>query len=250
MGLVLASFDTHLFWKALSSGPYWRGALTAFELTVVALATAIVVGFFVALGALSDRRRVRVLAWVYNWLFRATPTLLQLYFIWYALPQIWGVFAGHWFTPFAAAWIALSLNEAAYMSEIIRAGLLSVDPGQELAGRALGMSRRQILRRVIVPQAVRIVIPPTGNEFITLLKLTSLAFVISLHELLTAGQQLAASTFQYTEPLTAALVYYLVIVSILMVVQSRLERRFTWSSRPSRRRGGPLPAPVVSHDAR
>ena len=76
MGLVLASFDTHLFWKALSSGPYWRGALTAFELTVVALATAIVVGFFVALGALSDRRRVRVFAWVYNWLFRATPTLL------------------------------------------------------------------------------------------------------------------------------------------------------------------------------
>ena len=248
MGLVLASFDGHLFWKALSSGPYWRGALTAFELTVVALATAIVIGFFVALGALSERRRFRTVAWVYNWLFRATPTLLQLYFIWYALPQIWSGFAGHWFTPFAAAWIALSLNEAAYVSEIIRAGLLSVDPGQELAGRALGMSRRQILRRVVVPQATRIVIPPLGNEFITLLKLTSLAFVISLHELLTAGQELAASTFQYTEPLTAALVYYLVIVSILMVVQSRLERRFSWTSARRRRRGAvPVPA---AHDAR
>jgi polar amino acid transport system permease protein len=248
MGLVLASFDGHLFWTALTSGPYWRGALTAFELTIVALATAIVIGFFVALAALSERRRIRTLAWLYNWVFRATPTLLQLYFIWYALPQIWGVFAGHWFTPFAAAWIALSLNEGAYMSEIIRAGLLSVDPGQELAGRALGMSRRQILRRVVVPQAIRIVIPPTGNEFITLLKLTSLAFVISLHELLTAAQELSASTFQYPEPLTASLVYYLVIVSILMFVQSRLERRYTWTS--TRRRRGAVPAPVVSHDAR
>ena len=247
MALVLA-FDGHLFWKALSSGPYWRGALTAFELTVVALATAIVIGFFVALGALSARRRFRAVAWSYNWVFRATPTLLQLYFIWYALPQIWSGFAGHWFTPFAAAWIALSLNEAAYVSEIIRAGLLSVDPGQELAGRALGMSRRQILRRVVVPQATRIVIPPLGNEFITLLKLTSLAFVISLHELLTAGQELAASTFQYTEPLAAALVYYLVIVSVLMIVQSRLERRFSWTS--ARRRRGAVPAPGVSHDAR
>jgi polar amino acid transport system permease protein len=245
---VLASFDTGLFWTALTSGPYWRGALTAFELTVVALGTAIVLGFFVALGALSTRRRFRSLAWIYNWVFRATPTLLQLYFIWYALPQIWPAFAGNWFTPFIAAWAALSLNEAAYMSEIIRAGLISVDPGQELAGRALGMSRRQILRKVIVPQAVRIVIPPTGNEFITLLKLTSLAFVISLHELLTAAQELSAATFQYPEPLAAALVYYLVIVSILMVVQSRLERRFTWTSRRGRRVAAP--APAISHDAR
>jgi polar amino acid transport system permease protein len=246
---VLASFDTHLFWTALSSGPYWRGALTALELTVVSLSTAIVIGFVVALGALSRLRRFRSLAWIYNWVFRATPTLLQLYFIWYALPQIWGVFAGGWFTPFAAAWLALSLNEAAYMSEIIRAGLLSVDPGQELAGRALGMTRRQILGRIVVPQAVRIVIPPTGNEFITLLKLTSLAFVISVHELLTAAKELSTSTFSYEEPLFAALVYYLVIVSILMVIQAQLERRFTWTSRRRRRRA-PAAVPAVSHDAR
>jgi His/Glu/Gln/Arg/opine family amino acid ABC transporter permease subunit len=232
---VLASFDVHLFWEALSSGPYWRGALVAIELTAASLSCAIVIGFFVALGALSVRRSVRSFAWVYNWLFRATPTLLQLYFFWYALPQLWSGFAGSWFTPFMAAWIALSLNEAAYMSEIIRAGLLSVDPGQELAGRALGMSRRRILRRVIVPQAVRIVIPPTGNEFITLLKLTSLASVISLQELLTAAQQLAAAKALYPETLLGALVYYLGIVSVLMVIQARLERRFTWTSGRRRR---------------
>jgi len=127
---LLASFDSHLFWTALSSGPYWRGALLALELTAASLAAAIIIGFFVALGNFSQRRWVRGVAWTYNWLFRATPTLLQLFIIWYALPQLWPAFSGSWFTPFMAAWIALSLNEGAYMSEIIRAGLLSVDPGQ------------------------------------------------------------------------------------------------------------------------
>jgi polar amino acid transport system permease protein len=220
----------HLFWQALSSGPYWRGALTALELTAVAMTTALVIGFFVALGSLSESRWVRSIAWIYNWLFRATPTLLQLYFVWDVLPSLWHGFAGSWFTAFMAAWIALSLNEAAYLSEIIRAGLMSVDPGQELAGRALGMSRRSIMRRVVVPQAIRIAIPPIGNEFITVLKLTSLASIISLHELLGAAQELASAKFVYPAPLLAALVYYLVIVSILMAIQARLERRFTWTS--------------------
>ena len=185
----------------------------------------------------------------YNWIFRATPTLLQLLFIWNGLPQIWSTFASDWFKPFLAAFIALSLNEAAYMSEIIRAGLLSVDPGQELAGRALGMTRPRILRRVIVPQAIRIVIPPTGNEFITLLKLTSLAYVISLHELLTASQVRGAADFHYAEAYAAAVVYYLVIVSVLMVIQAQLERRYTWTS-AGRRRRRPGPVVSVAHDAR
>ena len=250
MRLVLASFDLHLFWTALSSGPFWRGALTALELTIVSLATAVVIGFFVALGALSGRRRMRSLAWIYNWVFRATPTLLQLYFVWYALPQIWGVFAGSWFTPFAAAWFALSLNEAAYMSEIIRAGLLSVDPGQELAGRALGMSRRQILRRVIVPQSIRIIIPPTGNE-ITDARLVSFSSVMnSLHELLTAANEQASVAFKFAEVYGAALVYYLAMVSVLMLLQSRLERRFTFTSAGRRRRVAAPAVPAVSHDAR
>src|SRR2546429_6711777 len=135
------------------------------------------------------------------------------------------------------------------MWEFIRGGLLVVDPGEGLAGRRLGMSGRQILRRVFARQAVRIIIPPVGNEFITLLKLTSLASIISLHELLTAATELTSSKFVYNEPLLAALVYYLVIVSILMVLQSRLERRFTWTSRRPRRVAAPA-VPAVSHDAR
>jgi His/Glu/Gln/Arg/opine family amino acid ABC transporter permease subunit len=242
---VLATFDTHLFWEALTSDPYWKGALLALGLTIASLAAAIVIGFLLALGRGSRHRSVRAFVFFYNWLFRATPTLLQLIFVWYALPQLWPVFASSWFTPFEAAFVTLSLNEAAYMSEIIRSGLLAVDPGQEVAARALGMSRRKILRRVIVPQAIRIVIPPTGNEFITLLKLTSLASVISLQELLTASQNLAAVKYQYAEAYLAALVYYLAIVSVLMVLQGRLERRYTFTS--VRRRS---PVPAVAQDAR
>ena len=242
---MLASFDTHLFWEALTSDPYWKGALLALALTIVSLAAAIVIGFFLALGRGSRLRFVRGFVFFYSWLFRATPTLLQLIFIWYALPQLWPVFAGSWFTPFEAAFVALSLNEAAYMAEIIRSGLLSVEPGQEVAARALGMTRGQILRRVIVPQAIRIIIPPTGNEFITLLKLTSLASVIALQELLTASQNLATADFKYPEAYLAALVYYLGIVSILMVIQARLERRYTFTSTRRRR-----PVPAVAHDAR
>jgi polar amino acid transport system permease protein len=246
---VVASFDSHFFWTALSSGPYWKGALLAIGLACASLVIAVVIGFFLALGRFSKFRVVRFAVFLYNWIFRATPTLLQLLFIWNALPLIWGVFAGTWFKAWLAALIGLALNEAAYMSEIIRAGLLSVDPGQELAGRALGMSRARILRRVIVPQAVRIAIPPTGNEFITLLKLTSLASVISLQELLASSQNIGSATFKYPEAYLAATLYYLAIVSVLMLAQSRLERRFTWTSR-RRVRVAPSSIPAVSHDAR
>jgi polar amino acid transport system permease protein len=247
---VLASFDTHIFWEALTSSPYWKGALLALGLTFASLSVAIVVGFLLALGRSSRFRVVRGFVFGYNWIFRATPTLLQLLFIWDALPQLWSVFTGQWFTPFLAAFVALSLNEAAYMSEIIRAGLLSVDPGQELAARALGLSRWQILRRVIVPQSIRIIIPPTGNEFITLLKLTSLAFAISVHELMTAAQEQASISFRFAEVYGAALVYYLGMVSVLMVVQSRIEKRFTWTSAGRRRRIAAPAVPMISHDAR
>ena len=246
---MVASFDTHLFWEVLRSEPYWRGALLAIALTCASLGAAFLLGFPLALGRASRQPVVRSLVFLYSWFFRATPTLLLLIIVWDVIPQQFSVFTENWFTPFLAAFIALSLNEAAYMAEIIRSGLLAVDPGQELAGRALGMRRRQILRRVVVPQAVRIVIPPTGNEFITLLKLTSLASVISVHELLTAANEQASVSFSYREVYGAALVYYLVIVSVLMFLQSRLERRFTFRSR-SRGAATPVGLAAAAHDAR
>jgi His/Glu/Gln/Arg/opine family amino acid ABC transporter permease subunit len=230
-------FDTHLFWEALTSGTYARGALLALELTVLSLGAATVLGFLLALGRSSRFRLVRWPVWIYVWFFRATPTLLQLLFVWYGLPQLFPALSASWFTAFLAAFVALALNEAAYMAEIVRGGLLAVDPGQRLAGRALGMTSPRILRRVVVPQAVRIIIPPTGNEFITLLKLTSLASVISLREILTVAQQDTAVSFSFAEFYGAALVYYLAMVSAMMAVQYWLERRFTWTS--TRRRFRP-----------
>jgi His/Glu/Gln/Arg/opine family amino acid ABC transporter permease subunit len=247
---VLASFDTHIFWEALTSRPYWHGAILALELTLASLGAASAIAFFLALGALSRSRPLRGFVLLYNWFFRAIPTLLLLLFVWNGLPQLWGTFTSSWYKPFLAAFIALSLNEAAYMSEIIRAGLLSVDPGQELAGRALGMTRPRILRRIVVPQAIRIIIPPTGNEFITLLKLTSLASVISLYELLGASTIRASRDFRYLEAYAAAAVYYLAIVSVLMIIQAQLERRFTWRSAARRRRATAPAVPAVPHDAR
>ena len=165
----------------------------------------------------------------YVGVFRAIPTLLQLLFVWNALPQIFPIFNQPWFTPFLAALVALSLNEAAYQVEINRSALQSVDRGQYAAGLALGLNRYQIFRYIMLPQALRVAIPPTANEFITMLKLTSLASVVSLRELMTVTSQSVATTFQFTEYYAAALVYYLVMVYALTWLQSRLERKFSWS---------------------
>ena len=140
-------------------------------------------------------------------------------------------FAGTWFTPFMAAALALALNEGAYAAEIVRGGLLSIDDGQKLAARALGLSPWRTYRRVIAPQLLRVIIPPMSNDFITMLKITSLASVISLRELLTNTQLIISSTFRFAELYAAVALWYLVLVSIFMIIQARIERRYVWSSR-------------------
>ena len=127
------------------------------------------------------------------------PTLVQLLFVWNALPRIIPALKGTWFTPFMAAALALSMNEGAYAAEIVRGGLLAIDDGQKLAARALGLSPFRTFRRVIAPQLVRVIIPPISNDFITLLKITSLAYIISLRELLNNAQLAIASTFRFAE---------------------------------------------------
>jgi len=224
-------WDTDLFVDALTSSALLNGALITIALTVTAWCGAQLVGAVLALGRTSRFRVVRGAVVTYLWLFRAVPLLLQLLFVWNALPQLIPDLKSDWFTPFIAALVALTLHEAAYMAEISRSGLMAVDPGQRDAARAIGMTTGQSYRHVIVPQAVRVMIPPSANEFITLLKLTSLASVISLAELLTVTQQDIAVNFRFAELYAAATVYYLVMVSVLMVGQSYLERRFQWRSR-------------------
>jgi His/Glu/Gln/Arg/opine family amino acid ABC transporter permease subunit len=224
------NFDADVFFRALTSQGFRDGAITAIALTVVAQLTAVVGGLVLALMRASSVRALRGIAWTYIWIFRAIPTLVQLLFVWNALPQLIPALREDWFSPFLAAWVALSMNEGAYMAEIVRSGLLAIDDGQQLAARALGMTPRSVFRRVILPQVMRVIIPPTANEFITMLKITSLASAISLQELLTYTQQSISITFRFAEYYAAAAIYYLVIVSVFMVFQAWLERRFLWTS--------------------
>lgn len=235
-------FKLDVFLDALTSSTFLDGAIITLALTAASITLGAVFGTALALAKESAIVVVRWFANLYIWFFRATPTLLQLLFVWNALPQVIPELKADWYTPFLAALIALALNESAYMAEIARSGLLSVDDGQRQAGRALGMTPPRVFRRVILPQAVRVAIPATGNEFIAVLKLTSLASVISLNELLTVTGQAVSTSFRFAELYAAAAVYYLVMVSVFMVLQDRLERRFIWASRTARRRprGNPL----------
>jgi His/Glu/Gln/Arg/opine family amino acid ABC transporter permease subunit len=228
------SFDPAVFVAALTSQGFRDGAVIAIALTVVSQLMAVLIGLVLAVMRGSGWRFLRMASWTYIWIFRAIPTLVQLLFVWNALPQLFPALREEWFSPFLAAWIALSINEGAYMAEIVRSGLLAVDEGQQLAARALGMTPWSVFRRVTLPQVVRVIIPPTANEFITMLKITSLASAISLQELLTVTQTQISITFRFAEFYAAAAIYYLVIVSVFMAFQAWLERRFLWTSQ----RGG------------
>ena len=192
------------------------------------------------------------MAWVYIWLFRGTPVLVQLVF-WFAIPTVLqsvslGIpFGPSWLltddpktviTQFVAVCLGLGLNEAAYMAEIARAGILSVDEGQVEAASALGMTRIQSMRRIVLPQAMRVIIPPTGNETISMLKTTSLATIIAYDELLGTVQHIYSRTYQTIPLLIVASLWYLFLTSILTVAQYYIERRY---ARGSQRQLPPTP---------
>lgn len=227
-------FDTDIFFQQLLSSSFLKGAWISISLAVVSQVGAIVLGAVLAAAKLSRSGLARGAANTYLWFFRAIPTLLVLLLVWNAAPQAFPVLRQDWYSPFVAAFFALALAEAAFMAEIIRSALLSIDEGQTLAARALGMGPARVLRTVVLPQATRIALPPTGNEFIGMVKYTSLASVISLKELLTTAQMGVSATFRFAEYYAAATVYYLVIVSVLMVVQNQVERRFQWSTKVAR----------------
>lgn len=227
-------FDGTIFFDALFSEAYYVGAAISLSLATLSLLFATFFGFFLAVFRISKNAVLSSFAGVYIWMFRAIPALLLLLIVWNALPQIFPIFRQEWYSPFLAALLAFAVLEAAYMAEIIRAAILSVDDGQALAGRALGMTPSQVMRKVTLPQLIRIAIPPTANEYIGMIKYTSLASVISLQELLTRAGNGVSATFRFLEFYLAALIYYLLIVSVLMIFQRQLERKYSWISSKGR----------------
>lgn len=224
------AFDVGIFFDALTSSTFLRGAALSVLLALLAMFFASVIGFGVALMRVSKNKVLNGIGGAYVWFFRAIPTLLVLLLIWNAGPQLFPALRDDWFTPFLAALIGFSIVEAAYMAEILRSALQSVDDGQHQAARALGLPPQKVLFKVVLPQAIKVALPPSGNELIAMLKYTSLASVISLRELLTTAQSEVSVTFRYAEYYSAALIYYLVIVSALMVGQHYIERRYRWIS--------------------
>jgi His/Glu/Gln/Arg/opine family amino acid ABC transporter permease subunit len=236
------NFDVDIFLQALTSKALREAVPVTVSLAIVAFVLGVAIGLVVALMRGSRFRVLRLLGGGYVWIFRAIPTIVLLFFVWNALPQLFPVLATRDFLPFYAAVIGLSVNEAAYAAEIIRGGLLSIDDGQRQAARALGMQPLAVFRRIVAPQVIRVTIPPMSNDFITLLKLTSLAYAVSLAEILTVTNIQIARSFRHAEWYTAAAIYYIVLVSIFMVGQAWLERRYVWTSaaRSLRTTGGIL----------
>jgi polar amino acid transport system permease protein len=195
-----------------------QGAALTLWITIVSLFFGIVVGLIIALVQESRSRPLKAIAVAYLWLFRGTPALFQIIFVFNVLPQF-----GITLSNFLSGVVALAMNEGAYMAEIIRSGLESVGRGQRTAARALGMKEGQVLRHVVLPQALRVIIPPTGNQFIGMLKLSALVSVVAVEELLLVANQSASANFRYLEALAAAGIYYLLFTTLFMLVQSRLE---------------------------
>ena len=218
------------------------GVWNTLQLTVYAMALGIALGIFLSVMRLSPNPVLQLVAWAFLWIFRGTPVYVQLVF-WGLIPTIYqsiqvGVPFGPSFfhvnlqslsIPFLLAVIGLGLNEAAYMAEIIRAGITSVPEGQTEASTALGMSWGMTMRRTVLPQAMRVIIPPTGNELISMLKTTSLVTAVpysyDLYSI--ASREIAARTFEPVPMLLVAATWYLVITSVLMVGQHYLEKYFS-----------------------
>jgi polar amino acid transport system permease protein len=210
------------------------GIVNTVVMAVLAMILGIVLGVVVAIMRLSPNPVLSIAAAGYTWLFRGTPLILQL-LLWFNLalvfptigiPGLWSGRAVDIMTPFLAALLGLGINQGAYTSEVVRAGLMSVDTGQYEAAQAIGMGRMRALRRIILPQAMRVVIPPLANEFIGMVKSTSLASVIQYPEVLHNAENIYYANSRVIELLIVAGAWYLLVVSVLTPLQMLLERRF------------------------
>ncbi len=222
-----------VIWQFQFAPAILEGLRTTIVLALLAAVIGLALGVVLAVMRLSDSRVLRLGGGAYVWLLRGTPLLVQI--------LVWGNFAllfatigplrtNAVLTPFVASVIALGLNEAAYMAEIVRAGILAVDRGQHEAALALGMSRSLALRRIVLPQALRVIIPPAGNQFISLLKATSLVSVIAGGDLLTAAQNISSANLHTIELMLVATFWYLAITSVSSLGQHFVERRLARSA--------------------
>lgn len=213
------SFDFELIEKALPL--LLMGAAVTIEITAVSVAVGFFIGLFAGIARISQIRILRLIAAVYADCIRGTPLLVQIFLIYFALP----ILTGHQIEPFAAAVMACGINSGAYISEIFRAGIQSVDLGQMEAGRSLGLTWWQTMVYVVLPQAIRNILPPLGNEFIAMLKDSSLVSVIGFEELTRRGQLIIAQTYGSFEIwLTVAALYLIMTLAISQVV-AFIERR-------------------------
>jgi polar amino acid transport system permease protein len=217
------------------------GLVNTLWLTVVAMLVGLVLGVIIAVMRISSNPLIAGAAQIFLWFFRGTPALVQLVF-WYNLAALYPTYSigipllapdflhgsvNDIITPYTAAILGLGLNEGAYMGEIVRAGILSVENGQIDAARALGMTPFTAMRRIILPQAMRFIVPPLGNETIGMLKTTSIVSVIALSDLLYSAQTIYSRTFQTIPLLIVASIWYLAVTSLLSLAQTQIERRFS-----------------------
>lgn len=237
----MSVFQPATFFHYLFSADYAAAAGNTLWISLAALVLGLCVGLLLAIAREAGGSIAGALVNFYLWLFRGTPVLLQIVFAFNVLPSLGIVLSGY-----ACAILALGLNEGAYMAEIMRSGIRAVGTNQSEAGRALGLREWHIMRLIVLPQAFRIIIPPIGNQFIGMLKLSALVSVIGVHELLLVADQAASSNFRYLEALAAAGVYYLALTTIFMSVQTRIERALGGASAAARGGKAAMPKPRLA----
>jgi polar amino acid transport system permease protein len=228
----------------LFAAPVRRGIVVTLELTVIAMVAGVIIGVVLAVMRLSPSRLLSGTAWVYIWFFRGTPVLVQLFFWFLGISYLYEhialglpfgaalltLNANTVVTSFIAGALGLSLNEGAYMAEIVRAGIISVDEGQTEAAASLGMSKGLTLRKIVLPQAMRIIIPPTGNETISMLKTTSLVSTIGGVEVFQATQNISNTNYEVVPLLIVASLWYLFFTSVMTIGQFYVERYYARGS--------------------
>ena len=248
VGTIITSPNLH--WNVVAhyflDGTIIDGTIVTLSLTALTMIFGIALGVVIALMRLSEIATLRSCAWLFIWFFRSTPLLVALV-LWYNMalffpvvelsipfgPTLFSVNTNLLISPFIAAVIAFSLNEAAYMAEIIRAGISSVPREQTDAALAIGMSRMMLFRRVVLPQALRAIVPPTGNEIVAVLKGTSLVFAISVGDLMTSAKTIYSGNYEVISLLVVVTIWYLILTSILSAVQAIFERSLDNDSRRS-----------------